>query len=219
MILPFLLSWILSFLQPQHWTWPDSAMGRTGSRQERAVPPSRHFQLWASTVRKSPRAREIQPWVSKNKEQPPMWQTLSTTLDIFGFHCFHFNLCLVFTIKLSSHFLHTFFNSTSVQLSSACIPSFLPSSPLAYSPIFFFPLYLSFCPPILFKQNSAPGMKASFHLLHGEGTKNHGSSRIFSHRPSACRIYPFLKSFLSHDCFVCNNFRKCDMSFIMTSFC
>ena len=146
MILLFRLSRILSFLQPQYWTWPDSTMGTTGSRQEQAVPPSRHVQLWGTRYmphglllekRQSPRAREIQLCVSKYKEQPPTWQTPGMAFDIFGFYCFHFHLRWLFTIKLSSHFLHIFFNSISVQLSSACILSFFPSSPLAYSPIFF----------------------------------------------------------------------------------
>lgn len=104
--------------------------------------------------RQSPQAREIQLCVNKYNEQPPTWQTLGMAFTIFGFHCFHFHLCWLFTIKLSSHFAYIYV--TSAQLSSARISSFLHSSLWVYSPTFFFPLYLYLCLLIIFKKKFSP---------------------------------------------------------------
>lgn len=193
--------------------WEQLGLGRSGqshpagtsSSGARGVP---HGLLWEKM--QSPQAKEIQLCVSKYKEQPPVWQTPGMMFDIFGFHCFHLHLCWLFTIKLlPSHFLQLHLSSAVLSMYFFLL-SFL--SPGLF-PHGFFPLYLSWLLSsilIFFKQSSAPGTKSSFHLLHGKGTENCESSRTVSHSPSACRIYPVLKSFLSLDCFVCNNFRKCD---------
>lgn len=128
----------------------------------------------------------------------------------FWFSLFPFAFMLTLCCKalqlLRSHFLQLHLISAVLSMYFFLLAFLSPG----LFPHGFFPLYLSFCPLIFFKQSSAPGTKSSFHLLHGEGTENCESSRTVSHSPSACRIYPVLKSFLSLDCFVCNNFRKCD---------
>lgn len=201
-----LLSQILAFLQPQYWAWPES-MGTAGSRQEQAVLPSRHTQLGERRYvlhgyglllqkRQCPQTREIQPCVSKYKEQQTLLHNRHWELafNIFDFYCCYLHLCWLLIIKLSRHFLYVFFKAPPFNFPQHYFfVTFLSSGLFPY----LFSLYLSLCPLIIFLKSQPQELKHLSILLHGKWIEICGNSRVFSLSSSACRIYPFLKWFLS----------------------
>lgn len=152
--------------------WEQPCAGRSRQSYPAGTPSSGRGGMCCFLLQKRqcPLVREIQPSLSKYKEQPPSQQTMGMTFNIFDFYCFHFNLYWLLTIKLSRHFLHVFLNHLSSAVLSI-VTSLLLSSPLACFLIFFFffSIYLSLCPLGHFLKSHPQELKnSSIYLMENE---------------------------------------------------
>lgn len=178
MTVPFLLSWILAFLQPQYWTWPEIqqlGVGRSRQSYPAGTPSSGrgdcapHGHGLLLQRRLCQQKRKIQPCVSIiYKDQPPSWQALGMAFFIFDFYCSYFNLCWLLTIKLSRHFLHIFFKPPQFRFPQNFYFLFTFLSSGQFPHLFFFSIFISLSINSLFKKSASGTEETSIYFMEKE---------------------------------------------------